>query len=855
MKETKKQNQTTKFLVVSFIGLLIFSVLVFTVLGVFMSKKSTQAVYEVGNLYMGGIGEQLSKHFETTIELRFEQMDGLAEVVTTENFDTIEDLYTELAYRAQIRKFAYLALCSENGDFETIYGETSIQPLRPEPFLEALNQSEKRVVIGKDANGKDVILFGISVSYPMSDGDSIGLVGAIPLEDMTTVLSLGQDDNLLYCHILRPDGTFVLDGADTHSADYFNSVRSQYREGSHEAVEQFLTDLDRSLQARQNYSASVMDYSGYRRQVYGMPMPYSEWYLLMVMPYGALDQVLGDLNLQRTVMTFVACGIVLVLLSLIFLRYFILTKKQLHVLEEARKTALEATKAKSQFLSNMSHDIRTPMNAIVGMTAVAMTNVDDRDYVQNCLRKIALSGKHLLGLINDVLDMSKIESGKMTLSISCVSLKEIVEEIVGIVQPQINAKKQTFDVHIDNITTEEVLCDSVRLNQVLLNLLSNAVKYTPEGGKISMSMVETESPKGADYVRIETCVKDNGIGMTPEFLENLYESYTRADSARVHKTEGAGLGMAITKYIVDTMGGSIEVQSEVDHGTEFHITLDFEKVEPKDFDMTLPSWNMLVVDDDEMLCKTAAQTLKSIGVKAEFTLSGEEAVKMVVQRHARGDDYQIILLDWKLPSMDGVQTAREIRRELGEEVPILLISAYDWSEFEIEAREAGINGFISKPLFKSTLFYGLKQYMNVDEVSDPESQQETNLAGKRILLAEDNELNWEVAHELLSELNVELEWAEDGQICLDKFSNSAVGYYDAVLMDLRMPVMNGYEATEAIRSLERPDARQIPIIAMTADAFSEDIKHCLEVGMNAHIAKPIDIQEVARILKKYLLDE
>ena len=420
-------------------------------------------------------------------------------------------------------------------------------------------------------------------------------------------------------------------------------------------------------------------------------------------------------------------------------------------------------------------------------------------------------------------------------------------------QPQVKSKKQTFDIHVENILTENVWCDGVRLNQVLLNLLSNATKYTPEGGSIQLSLSEEKSPKGEDYVRIYIKVKDNGIGMSPDFLKKIYESYSRADETRIHKTEGAGLGMAITKYIVDAMKGTIDIKSEPDKGSEFFLTFDFEKAAAVEMDMVLPSWNMLVVDDDELLGKAAMDVLKSIGIKAEWALSGEKAIELVIQHHKKRDDYQIILLDWKLPGMNGIQAAKEIRRNLGDEVPILLISAYDWSEFEAEAREAGISGFISKPLFKSTLYHALCQYMDIETDHGQKLNPNIDLSGCRILLAEDNELNWEIASELLSDLGVELDWAEDGQICLDMFQSSPAGYYDAILMDIRMPHVTGYEAAKIIRGLNHPDALSIPIIAMSADAFSDDIQRCLEAGMNAHIAKPIDVKELKRLLKRYLI--
>ena len=657
----------------------------------------------------------------------------------------------------------------------------------------------------------------------------------------------------MYYHIIRPDGSFVIQNPNSELWYFFEQLQNQPDSAANESSSgNPVKALGAALKNHQEYAATL-DVNGEERQVYGISLPYSEWYLVSVMPYSILDHVINNLDSQRMFMTLLSCASILIILTLIFLRYFSITRSQVHELEKARQAALEANKAKSEFLANMSHDIRTPMNAIVGMTAIATAHIDDRKQVRNCLRKITLSSKHLLGLINDVLDMSKIESGKLTLTTEQISLKEVVEGIVNIMQPQVKTKKQTFDIHVENIFTENVWCDGIRLNQVLLNLLSNATKYTPEGGSIQLSLSEEASPKGEGHVRIHIKVKDNGIGMSPDFLKRIYESYSRADGARIHKTEGAGLGMAITKYIVDAMEGTIDIQSEPDKGTEFLLMFDFEKAAAMEMDMVLPSWNMLVVDDDELLCKTAMEALKSIGIKAEWTLSGEKAIELVNQRHKKRDDYQIILLDWKLPGMNGIQVAKEIRRNLGDDVPILLISAYDWSEFEAEAREAGISGFISKPLFKSTLYHALRQYMDSETEHDQTSDQDINLSGRRILLAEDNELNWEVARELLSDLGVELDWAEDGRICVDKFQTSPQGYYDIILMDIRMPHMTGYEATQAIRGLDHPDALSVPIIAMSADAFSDDIQHCLDCGMNAHIAKPIDIMELTRLLKRYFV--
>ena len=806
MGNSKKKHSVTHFLIGSFIGLIVFSIMVFSMLGIYMSRKSNKAINEVAQIYMSGMNEQMSRHFQTVIQLRFDQVSGIVSVVSVDNNEK-EKLYEELVYRTKVRNFDYLALCSTEGDFQTLYGQ-SIQPLNPAPFVEALVRGEQRVALGSDSAGNIVVLFGVDATdYPMQDGSmSTGLVAAVPLEYIIDFLSLENEEQLIYYHIIRPDGSFVIQNDNTELWYFFEQLQKQLNATANElSVENSIKEFGAALKNHDEYS-TTFEVNGETLQIYGNPLPCSEWYLVSVMPYSILNKNVDALENLRIFMVGLACASILIFLSLIFIRYFFITRSQVYELEKARQIALEASTAKSKFLANMSHDIRTPMNAIVGMTAIATAHIDDQKQVQNCLRKITLSSKHLLGLINDVLDMSKIESGKLTLTTEQISLKEVVEGIVNIMQPQVKAKRQTFNIHVENILTENVWCDGVRLNQVLLNLLSNSTKYTPEGGTIQLSLSEEKSPKGENYIRIHIKVKDNGIGMSPDFLKRIYEPYSRADGVRVSKTQGTGLGMAITKYIVEAMEGSLNITSELDKGTEVSLTFDFENAVALEMDMVLPSWNMLVVDDDELLCRTATDTLKTIGINADWVLSGEKAIELVIQHHQKRDDYQIILLDWKLPGMNGIQVAKEIRRNLGDEVPILLISAYDWSEFEAEAREAGISGFISKPLFKSTLYHALRQYMGAETENDQTLNHNIDLSGRRILLAEDNELNWEVAKELLSDLGVELDWAEDGQICLDKFQRSPEGYYDAILMDIRMPHMTGYEATKAIRGLNHPNA-------------------------------------------------
>lgn len=843
------KNKTIRFLQASLILVSILCVAIFTFLALYMNRKSAGTISEVGNIYMSGMNERIILHFKTTIEMRLSHVEDMEQMISSGNYEDSKELQESLIYSAQARGFAYLAFFSQDGDFQMLYGEP-LQVIDPPPFLRSLNNGEKKVAVGVDAQGNNVVLMGVSAVCTMEGGkECTAIVAGLPVEYISNMLSLDQEDALVYSHIIRRDGSFIIKSAGAFRDNYFERIQALMQENKGGA-ETYIQEMMDAMNADEDYSA-VVHLEQERRHLYCTKLPYSEWFLVTVMPFGALDKAVNRLGLEWEVMGLGGCIIILAALVAVFIGYYHLTRQQIRQLEEARQEALMANKAKSEFLSNMSHDIRTPMNAIVGMTAIAIANMDNMQQVQNCLRKIALSSKHLLGLINDVLDMSKIESGKMTLNMDQVSLREVMDSIVSIVQPQVKAKNQKFDVSIHDIESENVLCDSVRLNQIMLNLLSNAIKFTSDGGSIRVAMYEEESPKGEEFVRIHLHVEDNGIGMTPEFREKIFESFTREDSARVRKTEGTGLGMTITKYIIDAMGGTIQVKSELGEGTEFHVTLDLEKAEIQEADMILPKWNMLVVDDDRQLCESTVSALKAIGIDADWTLDGQSAIEMVKRSHEKHEDYHVILLDWKLPDMDGIETARRIRRYMGDQVPILLISAYDWSEIEDSARSAGVTGFIGKPLFKSTLYHGLKPYAEGIEQAQEATELSVSLNGIRILLAEDNDLNWEIAEELLSELGMELERAENGQICIDMFQKSEAGYYNAVLMDLRMPVMTGYEAAWGIRKLDREDS-DIPIIAMTADAFAEDIKRCLDCGMNAHVAKPIDVQEVARLLEKFI---
>ena len=527
-------------------------------------------------------------------------------------------------------------------------------------------------------------------------------------------------------------------------------------------------------------------------------------------------------------------------------------KKKL--LENALQQANRASRAKSVFLSNMSHDIRTPMNAIVGFTALAITHIDYRERVEEYLKKIMTSGNHLLSLINDVLDMSRIESGKMHLDEKPCCLPDILHGLRNILQADIHAKQLELYIDAVDILDEEIFCDKLRLNQVLLNLLSNAVKYTAAGGIVSMRIRETAGAPGG-YANYEFHIRDTGVGMSEEFVSHIFEPFEREKSSTISGIQGTGLGMAITKNIVDMMNGTIEVKSEQGHGTEVTVCFTFRlnsgAKEPQDIPQ-LKNCRALVVDDDFNTCDSVSYMLGQIGMRAEWTLSGKEALLRTHQAVKRGDMYSVYVIDWLLPDMNGVEVTRRIRKELGEEVPVILLTAYDWLDIEEEAKEAGVTAFCSKPLFLSELRSCLHSIVDTEEETADGAQKHAGRRTGRILLAEDNELNQEIATAILEDAGFETEVAGNGRIAVDMLKKAGPGYYQLVLMDVRMPVMDGYGATREIRSLEDPALASVPILAMTANAFEEDRQEALASGMNGHLSKPIDVEMLFDTLDKIL---
>lgn len=519
------------------------------------------------------------------------------------------------------------------------------------------------------------------------------------------------------------------------------------------------------------------------------------------------------------------------------------------VLADALAAAEHSSRAKTTFLNNMSHDIRTPMNAIIGFTSLAAAHIDNQEQVAGYLRKIQTSSSHLLSLINDVLDMSRIESGKMRLEEAPANLASIMHDLKVIVQGDVAAKQLDFFIDTVDVVNEEIVCDKLRLNQVLLNLLSNAVKFTNPGGFVSVRIAQKtkEYDGAADY---EFRVKDSGIGMAPEFVNHVFEAFERERTSTISGTQGTGLGMAITKSIVDMMGGTIEVNSTPGKGTEFIVSLRFRTGEgstKRDPIPQLQGLRALVVDDDLHTCTSVAKMLYQIGMRADWTLSGKEAVHKAAFAFEERDDYYAYIIDWLMPDMNGVECVRRIRAVVGDSKPIIILTAYDWSNIEEEAREAGVTAFCSKPLFMSELRDLLEQPFVEREESETPTEM-PDFTGKRVLLVEDNKLNREIAVEILGAVGFEIETASNGQEAVAAVETSSAAPFDLVLMDIQMPIMDGYEATYAIRQLEAPACRT-PIYAMTANTFEEDKQRALAAGMNGHISKPIEVQTLLKTLE------
>ncbi len=657
--------------------------------------------------------------------------------------------------------------------------------------------------------------------------------------------------------VLKPKGMGQLDAGHLNLEDFYRANNI----------------LDKKLQdevtERIRNGKNIMFYHDIRGQnslIYMWAVNEGSLYLIGYVPIEAIQQE-GKIVNQNLILVVV---IMLAAFLICCILYYFNQKEQVKLrkeqeeereihnrqLAEALQAAQIASKSKTTFLSNMSHDIRTPMNAILGFTTLLAKDADNPIRVREYTRKITASGQHLLSLINDVLDVSKIESGKVVLTIGEFTLSSLVASVDAIIRPMAKARDQSFDVVVTDIKHEYLVGDETRINQILINLLSNAVKYTPNGGNIWFRIIGLEQ-HSAQYEHIRIEVEDNGYGMTPEYLKTIFDAFTRAENSTTNKVQGTGLGMAITKNIVELMGGTIEVASEVEKGSLFTVELELripDNQKDEEFWKKCGISRILAVDDDPDIRNTIQLLMKETKVRVDTAAGGEEALRLIDEAGKKGEDYHIILLDWKMPGMDGFETANRIREIITQTVPILFLTAYDGAELEEEVIHVGHSGILAKPFFVSAFKEKIQkmQMGQQDEKPKNQSGEEHSLSGLHFLVAEDNEINAEILWELLDMEEATCEIVENGKLAVERFDQSRPGEFDAILMDVQMPVMNGYDASRAIRSLNREDAKEILIVAMTANAFTEDVKDALDAGMNVHVAKPIDLELLKKTVSQWI---
>ncbi len=814
--------------------------------------------------------KELSKHdaqtIETTIKGIQETLDGIGKELRQERPEDTEALCEALSVRKNLVAVDRLILLSEDGralnsnmkiydDEETaglVSGMGDRIVYRMENENVAAAGRSRALMIG--ARIKPFTVSGVTYEWVLASMDMDLLLDDVKLDSFegegVSVIATGTGE-----YILEDIINYDSQKADNIFDDLLFEVT--YKRGITEE------DVKAAFEGNKELAFEFVDRKKTDYVMLVIPMEEGRWNFCMRVPRSVFEEQSRGLIL---IFMFLMSLVLIIVVStvMIFSRKSAqaAAEKQRRKVEEMHRQELSealamaqsANRAKTTFLNNMSHDIRTPMNAIIGYTALAASHIDNQEQVRNYLTKIGQSSNHLLSLINDVLDMSRIESGRMSLNEQPESLAEILLSLKNIIQADVHAKQLELFIDTEDISDENIYCDKLRLNQVLLNILSNAIKYTRPGGRISFCISERESSREG-CATYEFRIKDNGIGMSADFVKTIFDPFTREQTSTVSGIQGTGLGMTITKNIVDMMGGTITVESTEQVGTQFVVTLEFrlqEKQEEIKRIGSLEGIRGLVVDDDMSVCRNVSRMLINIGMRPEWCTFGREAVARTEDAVAMDDKFGVYIIDWLMPDMNGIETTRRIRKIVGEDAPIIILSAYDWSDIEAEAREAGVTGFISKPMFPSNLRNLLLQCCGEPVSAGEQAQEPFDFTGSRVLLVEDNELNREIATVLLEEAGILVETAENGQEACEILRKAQPGYFTLVLMDVQMPVMDGYEATRQIRHFEQEELAKIPVIAMTANAFAEDRQKAEEAGMDGYIAKPVDIGALFEMLEKVI---
>ena len=811
---------------------------------------------QISSLYLQELSNATGKHLQTSLEYHFAQVDAVGELLTPEIAADQELLERYIGQMKRNYEFSFLAFVDKDGYYHDSTGVYSAAG--NVSFLGQLLRGQTHLIsYNEQIQNRDLIMIGCTM-LPTRAGNTqfIGVLAGLSSETMNQKLVLTNERARTYASVITRDGAYVIlnpGEGQLQGVNLLTVLRKTLQEGYLPEVE----TLSRSIRAGGQGILFLAPQSGEPFYLHYTPLDNTDWYMVTMMPFSVIEETIQELGaaINRNSVT-IFCVFLGMLLLFFGLYARAMTTKQTQLeqanaaTEQAFQIAEEANQAKSVFLSNMSHDIRTPMNAIVGFVTLLGRDADNPERVRVYARKIALSSQHLLGLINDVLDMAKIESGKTTLNLAKSNLAELVEDINTILRPQMQAKHHQFDIRLSGVRHESVLADKLRVQQILLNLLSNAIKYTPDGGHIVLEL--SELPQSSQqYAQYRFRVIDNGYGIDPEFLDSIFDVFSREENSTVHKIQGTGLGLAITKGLVNLMGGRIGVQSVKGQGSTFTVELELmiaEDVEQGDFWRKHNIFRILVVDDEEDICKNVAWTMEKLGVAVDSALDGRQALKLIAQAEAEGRQYPTILLDWKMPGKNGIEVAREIRQKFPGHISIMILTSYDYGQIQDELDSGVIDGFIPKPFFESTFRQKVQEILDNAVTLEPTNRGAGSLQGKHILVAEDNELNAEILTDLLYMKGATCAVYENGKLAYDAFVQSPSQHYQLVLMDVQMPVMDGYQTTRMIRASDHPQAKSIPIIAMTANAFAEDVQNALDSGMNAHMAKPVDIQRLETIV-------
>ena len=815
-------------------------------------RATGEAIDSLSRFYLKEMARRSSEAISNSLKQKAGELQKVVYHMQGEKISSSDFLRKRLDDIQSAYEFEFLAVADEQGEMYTA-GET-LSKSDYAALRKTAEGSREAVAAGTLPGQESVIVIAVNDADITVGGER--MVSCFAGVDVDSVMVVQTIENQTHCNLLKRDGTYMLKSLEMRDLSEGSNLFTVLKEYT-SFFKEYSLDGMRNDFTRGIAGFSEFYHNDHRDYIYYEPVNNTDWYVTMLISEDLVDNRISPITNRILSNSRIVMVVLIVSMSAVFAAFVMRLRANEKIRLEMVKME-EASRAKSTFLFNMSHDIRTPMNAIIGFTGLALKNLDNLEQMENYLTKIMASSQHLLSLINDVLDMSRIESGKMAIEVKECSLPETLQDLNTIIQGQVQEKNMELQMSVNDVRDENVYCDKLRLNQVLLNLISNALKFTPAGGKLFITLEQKkDAPEGHGTYEIR--VRDTGIGMSPEFVKKVFEPFERENTSTVSSIQGTGLGMAITKNIIDMMGGTIEVHSSPGQGTEFVVTLTFPLMKSEDRHRVIPELKnsrVLVVDDDFQVCEGVTKMLLELGMRPEWTLSGKEAVLHAKVALDRKDGYEFFLIDWKLPDLGGIDVARQIREAVGENARIIVLTAYDWVHIENEAKEAGVSGFCTKPVFfimlRDTLLEVMGEKPRIEEKEDAAQKNQEVFEGKRLLLVEDNELNREIAEEILEDAGFIVESVEDGSYAVEVMAGPEAGRFDAVLMDIQMPVMDGCEASRRIRSLENEEIAGIPIIAMTANAFEEDRQMAFAAGMNAHVAKPVDVNVLMETLAELL---